>query len=229
MEHMRGLARWPFPDRCASCRTLRGGGVDIAGNQFSCVSIGTGDEYGWDAQHICCQARGDQVFNRALRWHEYFATHVPAFFLRRELIFKMHACRTRFDHCFHEFEHVQRATEACLGIRHDRRKPVDILLTLCIMNLVGSLERVVNPAHNLWHAVRGVQALVGVHLPGEVGICGNLPAAEIDRLQSGLDLLHCLIAGHCAQGRDVGFRVQEVPQPLGAHARQRIFDLNRPA
>src|SRR3546814_6359437 len=59
------------------------------------------------------------------------------------------------------------------------------------------------------HAVIGVEALVGVHLPGGVGVRRDLPAREVNRLQPGADLLHRLVAGEGAEGRHEGLRSEE--------------------
>ena len=64
-----------------------------------------------------------------------------------------------------------------------------------MMDLIGPLERLVDPLHYRRDAVRRIKTLVGIHLSGEIGVGRDLPAAEIDRLQSRLDLLHGLIAG----------------------------------
>jgi hypothetical protein len=45
--------------------------------------------------------------------------------------------------------------------------------------------------------------LIGIHLAGKVGVGRNLPAAEIDCLEAGADLLNGLIAGKSAKGGDV--------------------------
>ena len=79
-------------------------------------------------------------------------------------------------------------------------------------------------AHHLGDAVDRVQALVGVHLAREVGVGGDLPAAEVDRLEAGADLLHGLVAGAGAERGDVRAVVQEVPELLGADARERVLD-----
>jgi len=70
---------------------------------------------------------------------------------------------------------------------------------------------------------------VGVHLAGEVGVARDLPAAEVDRLQAGLDLLHRLVARERAERVDEGLGVDEVPQLLGAAARERVLDRQRAA
>jgi hypothetical protein len=65
--------------------------------------------------------------------------------------------------------------------------------------------------------------------PGHVGVGGDLPAAEVDRLQAGLDLLHRLVAGQRAERVDEVFLVQRFPQPLGAAPGQGVLDPHRAA
>ena len=67
------------------------------------------------------------------------------------------------------------------------------------VDLVGAQQRVVDALHERGHAVRRVEALVGVGLPGEVRVGRDLPAGEVDRLEPGLDHLHGLAAGHRAE------------------------------
>ena len=51
--------------------------------------------------------------------------------------------------------------------------------------------------------VRRVEALVGIGVPGEVRVGGDLPAGDVDRLRPGLDHLHRLAAGERAERGDV--------------------------
>jgi hypothetical protein len=39
------------------------------------------------------------MFDRGMRREQHLAAHVSAFFLARELVFKMYAGRASFDHC----------------------------------------------------------------------------------------------------------------------------------
>ena len=133
------------------------------------------------------------------RRDEHFAAHVAAFFLARELILEMHAGRAGFDHRFDQFEDIERAAETGFGIGHDRREPVDLVLAFGVRDLVGALQRLVDPPNDRRNAVRRVKTLVGIHLPGEIRVGRDLPAAEINCLQPGLHLLHRLIAGERAE------------------------------
>ena len=70
----------------------------------------------------------------------------------------------------------------------------------------------------------GVQALVRVRVRGEVPVGGDLPAGEVDRLQPRLHHLHGLCARERAERGDVGLRRHQLPEALGAEARDRVLD-----
>ena len=53
--------------------------VAIGGDQIRRISIGTGNQQGWNARHVSCQTRRDQFLNSFLSWHQNFAAHVTAF------------------------------------------------------------------------------------------------------------------------------------------------------
>ncbi len=136
----------------------------------------------------------------------------------------MHAGGAGFDHRLHQFKRIQHAAEAGLGIGDDRLQEVDAVVALGVVQLVGAQQRVVDALDHLRHRVGGIQRLVRIHLTGDVGVGRDLPAAEIDRLQPGLDLLHRLVAGERAERVDEVRRVQRLPQFLGAEFRQRMLD-----
>ena len=113
------------------------------------------------------------------RRDEHLAAHVAALLLGRELVLEVHAGGAGLDHRLHQLEGVERAAEAGLGVGDDRREPVrsPFLPSACS---IWSARR------SAWlmrcttcgHAVRRVEALVGVHLPGEVRVGRDLPAAR---------------------------------------------------
>ena len=78
-------------------------------------------------------------------------------------------------------------------------------------------------------AVRGIEALVGVRVPGEVRVRSDLPAGQVDRLQAGLDHLDTLRSGQRAERGDVLLGVEELPEPVRAKACQRVLDAEPPA
>jgi hypothetical protein len=151
-----------------------------------------------------------------------------------QLVFEVHAGRTGVDHRLHQFKRVQHTAEARFGIGNDRREVVDIrriarILALGPLDLVAALERVVDAANDLRHRVDRIERLVRVHLAGDVGVTGDLPAGQVDRFQTRLDLLHRLVAGESAERIDEGLLVQQPPQLLGTTLGQGVFDLDRPA
>ena len=104
----------------------------------------------------------------------------------------------------HQLEGVERAAEAGLGVGDDRRRAsARSCVALGPLDLVGAQERVVDAPHERGHAVRRVEALVGVDVAREVRVGRDLPAGEVDRLQAGLHHLHGLAAGERAERVDV--------------------------
>ncbi len=116
--------------------------------------------------------------------------------------------------------------EAGLHVGDDRHHPVDLVVAVGVVDLVGTHQRGVDRAHDLRDAVNRIQALVGVHLAREVGVGGDLPAAQVDGLEPGPDLLHGLVAGAGAQRGHVRPLVEETPELLGAVAGERVLDLD---
>ena len=72
-------------------------------------------------------------------------------------------------------------------------------------NFVESLaiQRVVDLAHESRDAVGRIETEIGVHLSRAVGTGGGLPAAAVNGLETGFDLLHCLDSIHRAERRNV--------------------------
>jgi len=68
-----------------------------------------------------------------------------------------------------------------------------------VMDLIGAHQGLVDRAHQTRDAVRGIEALIGIHLARVVRVGRHLPAAYVDGLQSRFYLLHGLIAGDGAQ------------------------------
>ena len=106
----------------------------------------------------------------------------------------MHAGSTRVNHGLHQFEGVQGAAKPRFGVSYDWREPVSGVFAIHVMDLISTHQGTIDIANDGRHAVGGVQALVGIHLARVIGIGGDLPAAEVDGLQSRLDLLHGLVA-----------------------------------
>ena len=170
-----------------------------------------------------CVQRADVLRNR----HQHLAAEMAALLFAGELVFEMDAGGARFDHGAHQFERVQRAAEAGLGVGDDRRHPIFAAVTLELADLVGAAKRVVDAADDHRHRVDGIERLVGIHLAREVRVGRDLPAGKIDRLEAGLDLLHGLVAGERAERVHIGFGLEQVPKALRAHLGQRVADAER--
>ncbi len=76
------------------------------------------------------------------------------------------------------------------------------------MDLIRARQRLIDAPYQVRHAVRGIQTLVRIHLPGIVGVRRHLPAAHINGLQPSLHLLDRLVAGHRAERRHIRLRLQ---------------------
>ena len=100
----------------------------------------------------------------------------PHFFSLAQLILEMHAGGAGLDHRLHQLEGVERAAESGLGVGHDRQEPVACRVALGMLDLVGPPEGAVDPLDHGRHGVGRVEALVGIHLAGSVGVGRHLPA-----------------------------------------------------
>jgi len=87
-------------------------------------------------------------------------------------------------------------------------------------DLVGAAQCIVDAPDHIGHRIHRVERLVRIHLSGSIGVGSDLPTGKVDCLQTGLDLLHGLIAGQGAECRHKRLGVQQMPQPRGAHFRQ---------
>ena len=59
---------------------------------------------------------------------QHLAAHMAAFLLRGQLVLEMDACDAGLDIAARQFERVQRAAKAGLGIGDDRGEPVDLAI-----------------------------------------------------------------------------------------------------
>ena len=66
----------------------------------------------------------------------------------------------------------------------------------------------------------GIERLVGIHRAGRIGVGGDLPAGEVDRLQPGADHLHGLVAGERAEAVDEVLLAQGAARAGARHARR---------
>ena len=194
--------------------------VDVAREQIGRESVGAGDDDRRHAGDVGGEPSGVQGADVLLRRHQHLAAEVSALLLGRQLVLPVDAGGAGLDERLRELVRVERSAEAGFGIRDDRCEPVLRDLALGVLDLVLSQQRVVDAPHDRRHRVRGVQALVGVGLPGEVAVGGDLPPGQVDRLQAGAHLLHGLAAGVGAECADVVLGVQQVPEVLGAALRR---------
>ena len=179
-------------------------------HRADCASVRA--QQGRDAAHVGREARGVQRADVLAGRHQHLAAQVAALLLRRELVLEVHASRARLDHRLHQLVGVQRAAEPGFRVGHDRRHPVrchPVTPSLGVLDLVGAAQRGVDPAHDVRHRIDRIQRLVGVHLPRGIGVGGDLPAGQVDRLQPGPHLLHRLVAGQRAERVNVGLGLQQ--------------------
>ena len=156
--------------------------------------------------------------------NQNFAAHVSAFFFARELIFEMHAGRAGFDHRFDQFENIERPAETGFRIGHDWNEPIDFVFAFGVRDLVGALQRLVDPLDHRRNAVRRIKTLIGIHVSGEIRVGRDLPAAEINRFQSRFHLLHRLVAGERAE-RVMNGSVCSSCQSFSAPRRARVCSI----
>ena len=187
--------------------------VDIAGDELGAVRIGARDDRGGRAANVGREPRRAQVADVRLGRDQHLAAHVAALLLGRELVLEVDAADAGLDVGLGDLEGVERPAEAGLRIRHDRREPVRGTETVDAVDLVGALQRTVDAPRERRAAVGRVEALVGIGLPGAVGVRSHLPAREVNRLEAGAHHLHGLAAGHRAEGVNVIFGGEQMPEP----------------
>ena len=112
-------------------------GVDVAGQQRALLASVRAISTVSTPQTSARQARGDELGDELARRHQDLAAQVPALLDGRELVLEVHAGGARVDHVLHHLERVQRSAEAGLRVGDERREPVDSVLPLHVMVLVG--------------------------------------------------------------------------------------------
>ena len=132
-----------------------------------------------------------------------------------------------FNHLQHEFIGVERPAEPGFSIGNNRRPKVEAIFAAKQLNLIGSLERIVDAADDRRHAVRRVQALVGIHARSQVVVCRHLPAAQVDGSETGPGHLHSLVAGESAESVDIRLALQQAPEFAGHLIGNGVLDLHR--
>ena len=203
--------------------------VDVRSDQPRALGIGARADHRGHPAHVRRQTGAVQVADMRLGGDQDLAAEVPAFLLRCELVFIMHPGGACGDVRLHDLEAVERPAEAGLGIGDDRREPVAGGAAFHMLDLVGALERGVDPLGELGPGIGGVERLIGIHLPGGVGVGRDLPAREVDRLQPGADHLHRLVARERTEGVDIILGPEQLPQLERAAAGERVLDRERTA
>lgn len=94
----------------------------------------------------------------------HLASQVATLLLRSKLVLKVYARSTSLNHALHQLETVQGATESSLCICNNGHIPVVLGATLCMLNLVTTLQGIVDALDVCWHTVGWVEGLVRVHL-----------------------------------------------------------------
>ena len=205
--------------------------VDIRRQELGGLRIGAGNDQGRHAHHVGGEAGGGEVADMCLCRDQHLAAEMAALLFRSELVLEMHAGSARLDKGLHDFEGVERPAEAGFGIGYDRREPgIDRQArAFRRFDLVGALQRAVDPLGEFRCGVGRVKRLVGIHGGRRVGIGRDLPAGQVDRLQAGAHHLHGLIAGQRAKRIDEILLVDELPQAVRAVLGQGVADLHRTA
>ena len=191
------------------------------------MCVRAGEQHGVHTADIRREARRVQRADEGLGRHQHLAAEMAALLFRGQLILEMDARGASLDHCLHQFEGVEGATEAGFRIRDDRCHVMGGLVALHMGDLVRAAQGVVDAAHHIRHRGGRIERLVRIHLAGIVGVRRHLPTREIDRLQTSLDLLHRLVAGQRAERADEGTVGKQMAQAGRAHAGQRVFHLER--
>src|SRR6516162_2868114 len=198
--------------------------VDVGRDERGRFGIGTGDHDGRHAADVGGQSGRGERADVLLGRDQDLSAQVATLLLRGQLVLPVRARDTGGDHGLLQLVDVERATEAGLAVGDDRRQPVlHRPVALDLGDLVGALQRVVDPADHLRHRVGRVQALVGVGVAGEVGVTGDLPARQVDGLEARAHLLDGLVAGQGAECVDPLQVVQLFPQHLRAAAGQGVL------
>jgi hypothetical protein len=85
---------------------------------------------------------------------------------------------SRFDHRLDQLEDIERSPKPGFRVGDDWHQPMSMVSPLQMADLVSPQQRVVNSLNYRRNTVRRVQALVGIHLAGQIGVGCHLPAAK---------------------------------------------------
>ena len=104
--------------------------VYIAGNELCSVCVRPGNKYCGCTGNVSRKPGGNKFCDELLCRNKNFASHMPAFFCRGKLIFKMDSCSTGFYHTLHKLKRIERPAEARFRIGNDRGEPVGPILAI---------------------------------------------------------------------------------------------------
>jgi hypothetical protein len=96
-----------------------------------------------------------------------------------------------------------------------------------MVNLIRSLEGIIDSAYEIRNTVDGIKTLIRVSMAGAVVFGGYLPSADINCFQSGLYLLNRLTSGQSSQSRNKRLVMKQIPEPAGSMPRKGVFDFHR--
>ena len=123
----------------------------------------------------------------------------------------------------------KRSAKSSLGVGDDRHEPLALRVPLGPLDLIGTEQCVVEPADERRHRVARVQALVGIGLPGKVGVGGDLPATQVDGLETSADHFHGLRTRHRSERSNERSRGELFPEAFRAAACDGVLDPDRTA
>src|SRR2546427_897233 len=201
--------------------------IGIARYQTGAVRIRPRDDQRRHTHDVRRKAGRDQFLDELSRGNDDLSPQVAALLRGRELVLEVHSGRAGLDHRLRDLERMERTTEPGLRIGHDRCEPVHVVLAGHVLLLILATECVVDPTHDVRDAVGWIQAQIGVHVTRIIPVRRDLPSAQVDRAESGADLLDRLVPGEGPEGLDVVFGPKEFPEPFGPKFRKRVPDPNR--
>ena len=203
--------------------------VDVAGDQLGAFGVGAGDEDGRNAADVGGEPRGIEVADRGLGRDQHLAAEMAALLFGRELVLEVNARGAGLDIGLHDLEAVRAARRSRL--RRRRRSARTSRASRRLRDARSGRRAasvLVDLLRELRAGVGGIERLVGIHRAGGVGVGGDLPAGEIDRLEAGADHLHRLVAGDRAERAHGLVLVQQLPQ-LAARRGGQVYARSGPS
>ncbi len=202
--------------------------VNVAGQETGGVGVRAGDEHRGRTGHVGGETGGVELGHELAAGYEYLTAEVTALLGGSELVFKVDTRRTGLDHLKHQFVGIERSAKTGFRVGHDGLEVVMLLYAADGLNLIATGQSAVDALHNGRHTVGGVEALVGVHGAGKVGIACDLPAGKVDGAKARFHLLDGLITREGTEGVDVAVArlVDVAPEFFRSGLGDRVFDLH---